>query len=62
MRKGLNNCLSHPNLYWVFKNQQIVSGILTQQNRFIRAESNMLSDEKDTQHGDPGSCLVINPF
>ena len=58
-----NNCIPNhkePMLTstWVFENQLIASGILTQPSRYKRAESNLLTDEKGPQPGDPGSYLV----
>ena len=45
--KGLNNCMYHvPTFIWVFKNQPIVTGVLTQPSRCKRAENNLLADEK----------------
>ena len=45
------------------ENQPIGSGILTHLSRNIRAESNLLADEKGSlQQGDPGSCLVIHLY
>ena len=51
-----------PTFNGVFGNQPIASGILTQSNRYKRAESNLLADEKGLQQGDPGSCLVIHLY
>ena len=48
-----------PTFNWVFENQQMTSGILTQPSRYKRAESNLLADEKGLQQKDPGSCLAI---
>ena len=42
-----------------FENQSIASGILTQPSRYKRAESNLLSDEKGPQQGDPSSWLDL---
>ena len=52
---GKNNCMSLPEdpvptSIWIFENQPITSGILTQPSRNKRAESNLLADEKDPQH------------
>ena len=47
---------------WVFENQQIASGILTQPSRYKRAECNLLVDGKGPQQVDPGSCLVIHLY
>ena len=51
-----------PTFNCIFENQLIASGILTQLCRYKRAESNLLSDEKGPQQGDPGSCLVIHLY
>ena len=39
-----------PTFNWVFKNQPIASGILTQLSRYKRADSNLLADEKGPRH------------
>ena len=43
---------------FLFKKQQIPSGILTQPSRYKRAETNLLADEKGSQQRDPGSFLL----
>ena len=42
-----------PTFKWVFENQPIASGILTQPRRYKRAESNLLEDKKGPQQGEP---------
>ena len=54
--------LKDPVPTWVFENQPIESGIITQLSRYNRAETNLLADEKGPQQGDPGSCLFINLY
>ena len=49
-----------PTFNWVFESKPIPSGILTQQNRYKRAESNMLADEKGLKQGYIGSCQVVH--
>ena len=43
-----------PTYNWVFENQQIASGMLTQLSCYKRVENNLLADEKSPQQGDPG--------
>ena len=35
-----------PTFNWVFENQRIASGILTQPSRYKRVEINLIADEK----------------
>ena len=49
-----------PTFNWIFENQSIESGILTQTSRYKRPVSNLLADEKGPQQVDPDSCLVIH--
>ena len=44
--EGVKNCMSPSQGPWVFENQRIVSGILTQQKCYKKAEANLLADEK----------------
>ena len=45
-----------PTLNWVFENQPIALGILTQPSRYKREESNLLADEKRSPPLEP-CCL-----
>ena len=52
----LNNLCPHPKdlvqtFNWVFEDQPMASGILTQLSRYKRAESNLLADEKSPDRG-----------
>ena len=48
-----------PTFNWVFENQPIASGKLTQPSRYKKAEINLQADEKGPQQGDPGSFWII---
>ena len=43
-----------PTLNWVFENQPIASGKLTQPSRYKRVESNLLADKK----GPPDTSII----